>query len=66
MEGAAPFIGILRMTLDEHVPRFRMEEAVEQFRLWTGLTLPDDELRPLIMEALYGNGSPGETEDDVA
>jgi len=40
-------------------------QAVEQFRLWTGLTLPDDELRPLIMEALYGNGSPGETEDDV-
>ncbi|MFP5259151.1 MAG: shikimate dehydrogenase [Acidobacteriota bacterium] len=40
-------------------------QAVEQFRLWTGLTLPDDELRPLILEALYGNGSPGETEDDV-
>ena len=40
-------------------------QAVEQFRLWTGLTLPDDELRPLIMEALYGNDSPGETEDDI-
>jgi shikimate dehydrogenase len=40
-------------------------QAVEQFRLWTGLTLPDDELRPLILEALYGNDSPGETEDDV-
>ena len=40
-------------------------QAVEQFRLWTGLTLPDDELRPLILNALYGNGSPGETEDDV-
>lgn len=33
MEGAAPFIGILRMTLDEHVPRFRMDEAVEQFSI---------------------------------
>ncbi|MHC1791749.1 shikimate dehydrogenase family protein [Solidesulfovibrio sp.] len=40
-------------------------QAVEQFRLWTGLTLPDDELRPLILEALYGNDSPGETEDDI-
>ena len=40
-------------------------QAVEQFRLWTGRTLPDDELRPLIMEALYGNDSPGETEDDI-
>lgn len=38
-------------------------QAVEQFRLWTGLTLPDTELRPLILEALYGNGSPRETKD---
>jgi shikimate dehydrogenase len=30
-------------------------QAVEQFRLWTGRELPFDELRPLVMEALYGS-----------
>ncbi len=30
-------------------------QAVEQFRLWTGRILPDEELRPVLMEALYGN-----------
>ncbi len=32
-----------------------LHQAVEQFRLWTGLVLPADELRPLLMEALYGS-----------
>jgi len=30
-------------------------QAVEQFRLWTGRVLPDEELRPLLLEALYGS-----------
>jgi shikimate dehydrogenase len=30
-------------------------QAVEQFRLWTGRLLPDDELRELLMKALYGS-----------
>ena len=30
-------------------------QAVEQFRLWTGRVLPDDELRQVLMEALYGS-----------
>lgn len=34
-------------------------QAVEQFRLWTGRVLPDDELRALLMEALYGRPKPG-------
>jgi len=29
-------------------------QAVEQFRLWTGRVLPEEELRSLVMEALYG------------
>ncbi|MGE4539261.1 MAG: shikimate dehydrogenase [Desulfovibrio sp.] len=29
-------------------------QAVEQFRLWTGRILPDDELRTLLRKALYG------------
>ena len=29
-------------------------QAVEQFRLWTGRLLPDDELRPLLLKTLYG------------
>ena len=29
-------------------------QAVEQFRLWTGRILPEEELRSLLMEALYG------------
>ena len=29
-------------------------QAVEQFRLWTGRVLPAEELRPLLMQALYG------------
>lgn len=29
-------------------------QAVEQFRLWTGHVLPEEELRPLLMDALYG------------
>ncbi|EHJ47782.1 shikimate 5-dehydrogenase [Solidesulfovibrio carbinoliphilus subsp. oakridgensis] len=29
-------------------------QAVEQFCLWTGRVLPDDELRPLLRQALYG------------
>lgn len=29
-------------------------QAVEQFCLWTGRVLPDDELRPLLSQALYG------------
>lgn len=29
-------------------------QAIEQFRLWTGRVLPEEELRPLLQEALYG------------
>jgi shikimate dehydrogenase len=30
-------------------------QALEQFRLWTGRVLPEEELRPLLLEALYGS-----------
>lgn len=30
-------------------------QALEQFRLWTGRILPEDELRALLLEALYGS-----------
>jgi shikimate dehydrogenase len=30
-------------------------QAVEQFRLWTGRVLPDDELRALLMKTLYSS-----------
>ena len=33
MEGAASLVGVLWMTLDEHVPRFRMDEAMEQLSI---------------------------------
>ncbi len=33
-------------------------QAVEQFRLWTGRVLPAEELRPLLMDALYGKAAP--------
>jgi shikimate dehydrogenase len=33
-------------------------QAVEQFRLWTGRLLPDDELRLLLEKALYGGALP--------
>jgi shikimate dehydrogenase len=29
-------------------------QAVEQFRLWTGRVLPEEEVRPVLLEALYG------------
>ena len=29
-------------------------QAIEQFRLWTGRVLPEEELRPVLQEALYG------------
>lgn len=29
-------------------------QAIEQFRLWTGRVLPEEELRPILQEALYG------------
>jgi shikimate dehydrogenase len=29
-------------------------QAIEQFRLWTGRVLPEEELRPLLLGALYG------------
>jgi len=29
-------------------------QAIEQFRLWTGRVLPEEEVRPLLRDALYG------------
>lgn len=33
-------------------------QAIEQFRLWTGRVLPEEELRPVLLEALYGAAPP--------
>ena len=30
-------------------------QAIEQFRLWTGRVLPEEELRPVLLAALYGS-----------
>jgi len=32
-------------------------QAIEQFRLWTGRVLPEEELRPILQDALYGASS---------
>ena len=34
-------------------------QALEQFRLWTGRLLPDDELRQQLLKTLYGQAAPG-------